>query len=375
MYLRRLRLAQFRNHSATDITVGPEIGVFVGANAQGKSALLEAIYLSATARSFRTQHEGEMIALGEEWARVRSVVQRAGREEEIDVTLRREAGGHGPAAVARTVQEIRVNGTALRRSELFGHLRCVTAAPEDAAVVTGPPRLRRRLLDLLLAQVSPTYYDNARRYQRIILQRNRVLRRRMAGGLAPWDEQLVAVGAAITMRRRGAAARLSEHVGPIYHALSGGREALRVDYVPSLPGDTGGEIEAHAWAQIPGRRAAELARGTTLLGPHRDDLRLSLDGHDLHGYGSRGQHLSAMLAVRLAERRVLREETGEDPVLLLDDVTHTLDENRRAYLLDAIRGSQALFTATALVRELNREGVAVFRVEAGRVAPLHAHIP
>lgn len=369
MRLTRLRLVNFRNHTATDVSFGPGPTLFVGANAQGKSALLEAIHVSATGRSFRTPHDVEMIALGEEWARLRSVVQRTNREEEIEVTLRRDA-----AAATRAMREMRVNGVPARRGELFGHLLCVVAAPEDADVVTGPPRLRRRLLDLLLAQMSPAYYDTAQRYQRVLMQRNRLLRRGIVGGLEPWDEQLAALGAAITLRRRGIAARLAEHVAPIYRALSGGREAFQLEYAPSLSGEDTAGLVAHGREALDARRERDLARGITSVGPHGDDFRLRVDGRDLHAYGSRGQHLSAMLAVRLAERRTLREEGGEDPVLLFDDVLLALDEERQAYLLDSTRETQALLTVTTLatVPRLPADP-AVFRVEAGKVARTHAH--
>jgi DNA replication and repair protein RecF len=343
--------------------------VIVGANAQGKSALLEAVYLGATGRSFRTLHDAEMIALHAGWARLRSVVARADREEEIDVTLRRDAAGQ-----PRATREIRVNGVPVRRGELFGHVLCVAAASEDADVITGAPRLRRRLLDLLLAQISPAYYDTAQRYHRVLLQRNRLLRRGAAGGLDPWDEQLATLGAAVTLRRRGVAARLAEHAAPIYRALSGGREELRIEYACSLSGGNAAELAAHAREALPARRALELARGVTMVGPHRDDIGLQADGRDLRAYGSRGQNLSAMLAVRLAERRVLREETGEDPVVLLDDVLLTLDEERQALLLEAVRGAQTLLTVTSLAT-LPRlpAGTTVFRVEGGKVEPSHAH--
>jgi DNA replication and repair protein RecF len=370
MRLQFFHLANFRNHRATDVALESGPIVLVGANAQGKSAILEAIHLSATGRSFRTPHEIEMVALDADWARVRSGVRRADRDEEIEVTLRRDEG-----IESRAVREIRVNGVAVRRGDLFGHLCCVTAAPEDAGVVAGPPRVRRRLLDLLLAQVSPAYYHNAQRYQRVLIQRNRLLRRGEARELEPWDEQLVTIGAAITLRRRGVAARLAEHAAPIYAALSGGREELQLEYMPSLAGAETVEMKASAREALAVRREWEAARGITTVGPHRDDLRLRLVGRELRAYGSRGQHLSAMLAVRLAERRVLREESGEDPVLLLDDVLLTLDEERQTYLLDAIHGCQVFLTVTALggVPHLP-EGTGVFRVDAGTVTQIHAHL-
>ncbi|HEY6103298.1 MAG TPA: DNA replication and repair protein RecF, partial [bacterium] len=217
---------------------------------------------------------------------------------------------------------------------------------------------------------------DAQRYHRVLMQRNRLIRRAEARELDPWDEQLATIGAAITLRRRGVAARLAEHAAPIYTALSGGREELRLEYAPSLTGSETAEVAAAAREALSARREWEAARGVTTTGPHRDDLRLRLDGRDLRAFGSRGQHLSAMLAVRLAERRVLREEIGEDPVLLLDDVLLTLDEERQAYLLDTIHGCQAFLSVTSLAGVPGLPGEAgVFRVNAGTVTDVHAHLP
>jgi DNA replication and repair protein RecF len=208
----------------------------------------------------------------------------------------------------------------------------------------------------------------------VLRQRNAVLRRRESGALDPWDEQLAELGAAITLRRRGVAARLGEHAAPIYQVLSGGREALQVEYLSSLAGDDAATLAAYARAALPARRAWELAQGMTTLGPHRDDVRLRVDGRDLRAFGSRGQHLSAMLAIRLAERRILREEGGEEPVLLLDDVLLTLDEQRQAYLLDALETSQALFTVTTPASiPARHHGADVFTVEGGKVERVRAH--
>jgi DNA replication and repair protein RecF len=372
--LTHVRLVQFRNHRHSDVIPAPGATVFLGDNAQGKSSLLEAVQLAATGRSFRARQDGEMIAFGQEWARVRAGVERRGRIEEIDVVLRREDGG--PPGARTPGREIRINGMPVRRGDLFGHLLCVLAGPDDTAVVTGSPLLRRRLLDLLLAQVSPAYYFLLQRYARALAQRNRLLRVR-GSGLEAWDEQVVRLGAAVTARRRGAAARLMAAAGPAYAALTQGRERLEVAYRPSLQG--GDEAAMAAWAReaLARRHGEELARGTTLVGPHRDDLILSVDGREVRTFGSRGQQLTAMLALRLAERSVLLAETGEEPVLMLDDVLLTLDDARRAYLLETLRGVQVLLTATTAAALASLPaGAAVYRVRGGGVeAADRAHLP
>lgn len=371
MRLAHLRLVQFRNHRHTALTPASGVTLLVGGNAQGKSSLLEATYLAATGRSPRARYDAEMIALGEPWARVRVVVERVGRVTELDTVLRREEATEPP----RAIREIRVNGMPVRRGELFGHLLAVLAAPDDVVVITGPAALRRQMMDLLLAQISRAYYYTAQRYARALRQRNRLLRMR-GRGLDAWDDQVTALGAAMTMRRGDLVSRLRAAAGPIYGALSRGQEHLEVEYAPSIQG--GDEVAMTAWARqaLSRRREEEFTRGMTLVGPHRDNLVLRVDGRDLRTFGSRGQQLTAMLALRLAERRVLVEETGEEPVVLLDDVLLTLDEARQGDLLESLRSVQVLMTATTLATlETLPARAAVYRVRAGTVEMERAHLP
>lgn len=371
MYLTHLRLINFRNHHRSEVAAARGLNIFVGANAQGKSSLLEAVFVAATGRSHRALRDVEMIALGETFARVRVAVQRGDREVEIDVGLRRDE----PPDAGRRWKEMRVNGVPVRRGDLFGHLLCVMAAAHDGDTATGSPAYRRRLLDLLLVQVSPAYFYAAQRYARALLQRNRLLREHSGAALEAWDEQIATMGAAITVRRREMVERLARAARPVYRTLSGGREQVEMIYEPSMIGTEEREMAAAAREAMVRRRGVELLRGMTLVGPHRDDLRLRVDGRDLRLFGSRGQQLAVILAIRLAERQVLREETGEEPVLLLDDVLLTLDEERQGYLLEFIRGAQALVTVTTLatLSGIPRDA-AVFRVTAGAVEAQGAHL-
>lgn len=369
MHLTYLRLVQFRNHRHSVLVPSPGMTLLVGANAQGKSSLLEAVHLAATGRSPRARHDVEMVTLGESWARVRAVLGRGERLTEIDYLVRRDESGEAQ----RAVREVRINGTPVRRGDIFGHLLCVLAGPDDVTLIHGPAGLRRRMLDLLLAQISPAYYAVAQRYARALLQRNRLLRTR-GRALEVWDEQIAALGATITARRRELLRRVSAAAGPAYALLSRGRERLDLAYAPSLQGTD--EVTMAGWAReaLGRRRAEELARGMTLVGPHRDEVILRGDGRDLRTYGSRGQHLSATLALRLAERRVLVEETGEEPVVLLDDVLLTLDEARQGDLLESLRGVQVLMTATTLATiAALPAGAAVYRVHGGAVEVERAH--
>ena len=374
MYLTQLRLVNLRNHRRTELQLAQGVNVFVGANAQGKSTVLEAVELAATGRSPRATRETELITWGESWARVHVTSRRAERDEEVDLAFRQDASsprGDG------TWREIRVNGVPARRGELFGHLLCVAAGPADAEVSAGSPAFRRRLVDVLLAQISPAYYYTATRYARALLQRNRVLRAKAgaAADLDPWDDQVAALGAAVTLRRRDLVTRLAVAAGRIYRELSGGREELAVTYAANLSGADEAELVRTAKAAMAAQRQAERARGRTLVGPHRDEITLEVDRRLLRLYGSRGQQVAAALALRLAERELLREETGEDPVLLLDDVMMTLDERRQGQLIAFARGAQVLTTVTTLAAHAALPAeAAVFHVTGGTVEAQRAHL-
>ncbi len=374
MQLTLLRLLNFRNHRRTEITPGPGLNVVVGSNAQGKTSLLEAVELAATGRSSRALREAEMVAFAEDWARVHVTTQRVERREDIDLVLRQELAAPTPGRVWR---EIRINGVPVRPAELYGRLLCVSSSPQDMDVVSGSPQFRRRLVDVLQAQLSPAYYYTAQRYTRALQQRNRLLRGGQAtpAALEPWDEQVASLGAAITRRRRELIARLSPPAREAYREISGGQETLAVAYAPNLTGTDESEMIRAARDAFGTQRRAESARGLTLVGPHRDDVVLTVDEKPLRSYGSRGQQLAAALAVRLAERHVLREETGEEPVLLLDDVIMALDQRRQVQLLACARGAQVLLTVTTLATlQAMPSGTVMFRVTGGTVEAERAYL-
>lgn len=371
MHLVRLRLINVRNHRRTELTPAPRLNVFVGQNAQGKSTLLEAVQVAAAGRSLRAAHDAELIRFGEEFARVVVAARRAGRDVEVDVALRRDEGDP-----TRAGKELRVNGVPVRRGDVFGQVLCIAIAPHDGEIATGGPQYRRRLLDLLLAQISPAYYYTAQRYARAMSHRNRLLRERRAAArdLGVWDEQVARLGAAITVRRREVVAALAAAAQATYGALCAGRESLAVTYAAAMPGRDEADIALGGLTAMERARAAELARGQTLVGPHRDDVHVTVDGYPLRQFGSRGQQMAAVLALRLAEREVMRDAAGDEPVLLLDDVLLALDQDRQARLLELTRDMQVALTATALAAlPALPAGSAAYRVVEGTVEAQTAH--
>ncbi|MCL6554551.1 MAG: DNA replication and repair protein RecF, partial [Firmicutes bacterium] len=306
--LRRLSLRAFRNYARADLPVGEGTTVFVGRNGQGKSNLLEAVYLVATGRSHRTAREADVVRWGEDAARVRAQVSRKGREDELEITLVREGD--------RCVTQMRVNGAVSSRGAVLGRLPVVMASPWDLEVVRGGGASRRRLLDGALAQLSPSYFFALHRYHRVVSQRNAALRRG-EGGLDPWDAQLIALGVRIGAARASYVARVRP-LAQAWFVRLGGEGTLSVAYRASWEGATDEQRLQAAQVLIARLRADEYRRGSTLSGPHRDDLEFALDGIPLRAAGSLGQWRTAMLAVRLAERDVMAAEMGTTPVLLLD---------------------------------------------------------
>jgi len=333
LWLSELRLRDFRNYASLDVAFGDEVTVLYGSNAQGKSNLLEAVYMAAMGRSPRAGADAEVIRFGQERAYVRVSVHGA-RSHVLEVAVDR----------ATDEKRIKANGVLVQRGQLFGRMAVVLAGPLDDEVIRGGPGCRRRVLDAALSQVSPSYFFALTRYLRVVRQRNRLLREAVQSAeLAPWDEQLVEFGAALVERRRGFVGALARRARARHARIAGGDEELHVTYVCSA-GE--GEERGVLAAALTARRAEELRRGTSLVGPHRDDLRFTVNGVDLRMFGSRGQQHTAVLSLRLAEAEMLREELGEWPVLLLDDVLADLDRARQALLLREVVGPQVLLTHT-----------------------------
>ncbi len=337
--LRRLWLRAFRNYDRAELLLGGGTTAFIGPNAAGKSNLLEAIYLVATGRSHRTVHEAEAIRFGETSARVRALVTRRGRDEELEITLAADQG--------KQTSQMRVNGAVTPRGSVLGRLPVVLAAPWDLDVVRGPAAGRRRLLNGALAQLSPSYHFALHRYHRVVAQRNAGLRRRSPGGLEPWDAQMVDLGVRLTAHRREYVWRLAPQASAWFGQL-GGLGALGAAYRAAWEGPGDEEVADVARAQMARCRADEFRRGVTLTGPHRDDVELTLDGVPLRACGSLGQWRTAMLALRLAERAVMGDDLGASPLLLLDDVLAELDHERQGRLLDLDDEAQVLLSATTL---------------------------
>ncbi|MEI8165607.1 MAG: DNA replication/repair protein RecF [Chloroflexales bacterium] len=391
MDVTQLSLRDFRNYQRLDLQLTPEITLLYGPNAAGKTSVLEALFYLATTRSPRVGADRELVrwdAVGEAgvppFARVAAEVRRQSNKVRLEVIVQRRTDDEGQLTNLSS-KLVRIDKRPARALDLVGQLRVVLFTPADLTLVDGPPAERRRYLDITLSQLDPHYVRTLAHYQKIVQQRNSLLRawrerrrrpRSVDDELAYWDQELVAAGGYLLAERLRAVGELNTIVGPLYQAISGGTTPLSIDYLAShdLLGlkDAGG-LATRLDQALHEQRRDELARGQTLLGPHRDDLAFTVGAINLGRYGSRGQQRSLALTLKLGEATFMRQRAGDAPVLLLDDMLSELDAQRRTHLLEAVRqpGQQTLLSATDLsafggtfLTEITR-----LRVEDGRVYP------
>ena len=361
MHLARLNLVNFRAFRRLEIDLPAGPSLLVGANAQGKTTILEAVYLLAIAKSFRAENEREVVnweaASTLEQAAVDGLVQKEEGRTRIIVGYQphhRARGGTSDGAPIHSVRkEVRVDGVRRTAAELVGLMNVVLFSAEDIRLVQGSPSVRRRYLDILISQSSPAYLRVLQRYQKVLHQRNQLLklirdRRARGSEMAFWDEQLVETGSLIVQQRAQTMAVLAETARVTLQELTGGAEDLRLEYLPSVAPAAAEACSTAFLKGLEGSREREIRLGSTALGPHRDDFQLLVNNVDMGVYSSRGQARTLALTLRLAEAQYLTAYKGE-PLLLLDDILSELDERRRAQVLERVLVYvQSVITATDL---------------------------
>jgi len=362
MYVSYLSLTQFRNYARLELELQACIHLIQGGNAQGKTNLLEAVYYLATTKSPLASHDRELMR----WEADQDVMphtyvvgrfSRRGLEHTIEIALVKEpVEGNGGEQVLR--RQIRLDGVVRRAIDILGQLNVVLFLPEDIVLVSGAPGERRHYLDVLLCQIDTEYCHSLSRYNRVLVQRNALLKqlREGTGGRAElpyWDEQLADLGALVLSRRLVACEALGNYARRLQMRLTGGREALEVRYqCAGIDAPTEADEVALKQSLLQALRRGlneDRMRGITQTGPHRDDVRFLVNGHDATIYGSRGQQRTVALALKLAEVELMTARVGEPPVLLLDDVVSELDQLRSDCLIEALdRAEQTLITTTDL---------------------------
>ncbi len=369
MYLSHLTLSEFRNYRQLNITLGPGLFLFYGDNAQGKTNLLEAVSMLSTATSFHATSDREVVNWNAPDSITRleaTVVRREGdmhielvvfdpTPPEAQQTKRTPRSMELPANTPR--KRIKVNDLPRKTMDLIGQVKVVLFAPTDLHLVDGPPDERRRFLDRALCQVSPHYCQDLVKYRKIVMQRSALLKRirdfqedpRLLDFL---DDQLTTLASHVTTERYKMIAVLNTEANTFQESISGGHEQLQIVYRPSFKVDESwnmAEAKQHYLEQLREIRRKEILQGVCLLGPHRDDLEFMVNNVNMLTYGSRGQQRTAALSTKLAELAYMHNLTGDEPILLLDDVFSELDHLRREYLLrQVLQHQQVLLTSTDL---------------------------
>lgn len=336
MVIRSLSLSNFRNYETAEITFDEKINILYGDNAQGKTNILEALYVSGTSKSHKGSKDKEMLRFGQEEAHIRTVVLKNEMEYEIDIHLKN-----------RRTKGIAINKLPIRKaSELFGILNLIFFSPEDLNIIKNGPAERRRFMDFELCQLDKIYLHNLTNYNKVLMQRNKLLKEMifrpdLADTLAVWDEQLVAYGEKIIARRALFIKDLNEIIGDIHSKLSGGKESLVIRYEPDVEAE---EMRTSLFSA----REKDRKVCSTSVGPHRDDMAFEINQIDIRKYGSQGQQRTSALSLKLSEIELVKRVIHDEPVLLLDDVLSELDSNRQNHLLNSIKGVQTIITCTGL---------------------------
>lgn len=357
MYIESIQLKNYRNYEALDMKLDKETNILYGDNAQGKTNVLEAIYLCGTTKSHRGSKDREIIKFQEDEAHIRMVVSKKNMKYRIDMHLKKNKA-----------KGVAINGLPIKKArELFGIVNLVFFSPEDLNIIKNGPGERRRFLDLELCQLNAIYLTDLSNYNHVVNQRNKLLkdlafRPDLMDTLDIWDLQMAQFGKKIIQERTKFIEKLNEIIQEIHRNLTGEREALELIYEPSVTAES---IEQ----EIEKNRERDLKLKLTTIGPHRDDLCVMVNGIDIRKFGSQGQQRTAALSLKLSEIYLVKEVMKDTPVLLLDDVLSELDSSRQNYLLNSIHDVQTVITCTGLDEFVNNRFHInkIFHVVCGQV--------
>ncbi len=370
MYLDHFVAQNYRNLKNIDINFDPNVNIFIGKNAQGKTNLLEAIYFLALTRSHRTSSDKELIAFGKDYANLMGHVHKSQVNSDLRVLITKK----GKKVWVNRVEQAKV-------SKYIGQLNAILFSPEDLELIKGAPALRRRFMDQEFGQINPEYLYFASKYRQVLFQRNNYLKRLAKGEahdlvfLDVLSDQLAGIAAEIVVRRFKFLNYLSRFASDAYTHISSADEVLTVTYHPSVVDikatDSTEDIYHKVLANYKRSKNNEIRKGTTLSGPHRDDIEFKLDGKDAHLYGSQGQQRTIALSIKLAEIQLVHQLTDEYPLLLLDDVMSELDHSRQSALLNYIHGKTQTFITTTDLEGISWEIIKqpkIYRIQSGKIS-------
>ena len=352
MNITKIKLIHFRNYEEQEITLHPNLNIFHGHNAQGKTNILEAIFLCAIGKSFRTNKEKELIQFGQEGTSVFIEYEKSDRTGSVKVEL-------------NTKKTILVNGIKIKKlSELLGNLNIVIFTPDDIQILKEGPQKRRRFLDVMIGQLRPNYVHYLNLYNQTIEQRNNYLKQiklenKPEQFLEIWDEKLAEYGEKIFLYRNEFIEKIKQKINSIHQTITEQAEELKLEYESNCAN------KQEYLALLKERRKLDIIKGFTTKGIHRDDFMIYINGDLVNVYGSQGQNRTAVLSLKIAEMQVIYDEIGEYPILLLDDFMSELDEKRRRNFLERIENTQVIITCTDKIENLNRD-TKLFQVKKGQ---------
>lgn len=359
MFIKRLQMLNYRNYNVLDISLGPHVNVFMGDNAQGKTNILEGIYYCAFARSHRTSKDRELINWNSNNALLSITVGRERLDKRIDISILKDGK-----------KAIQVNKIKIKKiGELFGNFNVVMFSPEDLKIIKDSPGVRRKFIDMELCQLNPKYYYNLVQYNKVLNERNSILRNRNINKdiLDVYDMQLVEFGYNIIMDRLEYIEKLNKYSTKIHSDITSGKERIEFKYVSTIKDLE--NIRESFYSLLEKNRVRDCERGITSVGPHRDDFTVLINDIDTKSYGSQGQQRTAVLTIKFSSLKIIKELTGEHPVLLLDDVLSELDFSRKRYILSTIGDIQTIITCTGIedLYEYLDDKSKVFKVKDGEI--------
>lgn len=359
MFISEIQLNNYRNYEIAKVELSEGINVLLGENAQGKTNLLEAVYLCSIGKSMRTPRDRELIRYECNRAKISAVTKSAVGTNRVDIVLEKHDN-----------KRVSINGAqASKLGELMGIIRTVLFSPDEMAIIKDGPSERRRFMDIALCQLSRAYFYLLQRYNKILSQRNRLLKNKVGSEtLDVWDLQLAYEGAKIIKTRKGFVSRMNELTQNVHNFLTDNKENLTLNY-ESIAGKNENEIRENFLAELNRTRVRDCQNGFTHIGAHTDDFSVMANEIDLRKYGSQGQQRTAALTLKLALLDLFKTETNESSILLLDDVFSELDKNRQKRLIEKLKGHQTIITCTHLDDTIfsSREGMRIFYVKDGVV--------
>lgn len=353
MLITELELQNFRNYKKQEIKFSDNINIFYGDNAQGKTNIIEAIFLSAFGKSFRTSKEKELIKYEEEFLNVNIKYKNKDRDGSIKIQIADK-------------KNILINGLKIKKlSELLGNINIVLFTPDDINILKNGPAERRRFLDMMIGQIRPNYVYNLNMYLKVLEQRNNYLKQLRNESINDelldiWDEKLVQYANKICLYRLEFINKIKDKINSIHKKITENKEEIKIEYITDCAD------KSTLLSQIKSRRKLDIIKGYTTKGIHRDDFNIYINDNLVNVYGSQGQHRTAVLSLKMCELEIIKDEIGESPILLLDDFMSELDAKRRKNFLNNIGTTQVIITCTDEIKE-NFEKESVFFVNNGEI--------